>query len=112
MSNADVLRKQLAMLPGTWEAFRSNGVSPGTRLQLDFAFRAPTLEAAQRMAQAIPDCECKVRPTPTNPQGWSVEGRTPPMPVSPEHLRGWVTLMVELGTSQGSVFDGFGAQMP
>ena len=48
-----ILGQQLAMNRHTWITLQEHGVTEATELRLDFAFRAPNREAAERLAALL-----------------------------------------------------------
>lgn len=109
MDREQILEQQLRMLPGTWQAFVANGVEPGTKLILEYSFRAPTKSAADMLWSSLgrpPGRIAESRP------GWRLEARTEPFAVSHDKLRAWIEMMVDAGCAYECEFDGFGAQLP
>ena len=110
------LAQQLSMTPQTWAALQSHGIEEHSLLVLDFAFHAPTEQAADQLVAYLrleTDYEVDADHGPIENEDvvrWSVVGTTHPTAVSGQILTAWVEWMVAVGAQYGACrFDGWGA---
>ena len=110
-----ILGKQLAMNRQTWAALQKHGVTPESKLRLDFSYNATSCEAADKLCALLheqTDYETKVESSGSFlRRKWRVEGRTQETAVSPEILDQWVTWMVTAGKERSCDFDGWGTSV-
>lgn len=108
---ADAIQGQIEMNRETWRALVENGVTRTTPIRLEFAYIAPTLEAAETLAAFLrQETDYDVRMSHAS-EYW-VEGATRHTQVDLSVLDEWVEWMVVAGFENGgSVFDGWGVNL-
>lgn len=110
-----ILAKQLAMNQRTWRTLQEHGVTPASRLRLEFSYRAPTKAEAMGLKDLLEDrtdYEIQIQSIGSLlRKQWTVVGTTQPTKVSPEILDQWVEWMVTAGMERGCEFDGWGTEI-
>lgn len=96
-----------------WAVFEENGVEADDDVQLEFAFSAPTEEAAGELTEFLTtgaDYDATATPPETEFDDWTVRGTTPEATVTAAGLDEWVRRMAASGFLHGGCqFDGWAA---
>lgn len=110
-----ILSKQLSMTQQLWNKLQESGVTDKTELKLDFAFDAPSQQAAESLHHYLveeTDYEVKIESAGVFKKTWRLTGTTQPTTLSEEILKQWVDWMVAAGLKFECVFDGWGTELP
>lgn len=108
-----LLERHLALNRETWRTLEQHGVTAGSAVRLEFAYRAPSAPTAERLADLLldrTDYEATVQRAGEGRGGYSVVGTTQLTRLSPEVLDRWVEWMVSAGLEYGCEFDGWGTE--
>lgn len=103
------LGTHLARTEAMWPILAEHGVDEDDELRLEFFFDAPG-EAPARALAAFLERERDYAVEVDDEDGWSVNGSTVSMPVSPARLDAWVRWMVAAASEHGCEFEGWGAE--
>ena len=108
-----LLQRHLALNRETWRTLERHGVAPTGAVRLEFAYRAPSAAAAERLVDLLldrTDYDATVQRAGDAPGSYSVIGTTQPTPLSPTMLDRWVEWMISAGLDHGCEFDGWGTE--